>query len=57
MVIYLKSSSEVCVSFADVCYKENEAYNFVGHGEKQRSVGEDTSNNKESMKVIYEQVS
>ena len=46
----------MCVCSADVCYKENEAYNIVGHGKKQRSVGEDTSDNKESMKVIQEQV-
>ena len=43
--------------YADVCYKENEAYNVVGHSEEQRSVGEAPSDNKESMKVIYEQVS
>ena len=52
-----KQYSEVCVCFADVSYMENEAYNIVGHGEKQRSVGKDSSDDKESTKVIYEQVS
>ena len=36
---------------------ENEAYNSVGHSEKQCSVGKDISDDKESTKVIYEQVS
>ena len=48
----------MCVCSADVYYMENEAYNIVGHGEKQcYSVGKDSSDDKESTKVIYEQVS
>ena len=47
----------MCVCSADVCYMENEGYNIVAHGEKQCLVGNGGSDDKESTKVIYEQVS
>ena len=42
--------------FADTCYTENDAYNIATHGVKCHSIGEEVSDEKESKKVIYEEV-
>ena len=45
------------VNSTEVCYTVNEAYNIVDHGRKPPCSGEDTSGDKQQMKVIYEEIS
>ena len=42
--------------FADTYYTENDTYNIVAHGDKGHSSEEEVSDDKESKKVIYEEV-
>ena len=65
MYIHKSSSKNLCnitrlisdtFFFTDTCYTENDAYNIATHGVKCHSIGEEVSDEKESKKVIYEEV-